>query len=99
MQPCRFEANLPTKESGPYNSKILLMIANDAVPEIGLTKAIGKMLIGIPTLSNNGVKYEKINSKKWEFKNIFVANTIAITAGAILKVVTSPSLAPTKNES
>ena len=42
---------------------------------------------------------EKINSKKWEFRKRLVANTIAITAGAMLKTVINPFFAPTRKES
>ena len=75
------------------------MIANDAVPEIGLTIAMGKTLTGMFKAFKKGLKYEKINSKKWEFKKRFVAKTMAITAGAILKIVIKPFLAPIKKES
>ena len=56
VHPCKLDASLPTKESGPYKSKILLIMAKDAVPEMGLTIAIGKTLTGIFRASKTGLK-------------------------------------------
>ena len=53
----------------------------------------------IQLLTNKGFKNDNKNPSTLLSKNIFIANTIAMTAGNILKVVINPSLAPSKNVS
>ena len=47
VHPCITDPNKPTKLSGPLVEKILFKYANEALPDIGLTIASGKISRGI----------------------------------------------------
>ena len=70
VQPWSVEASLPIKLSGPKLAKISFIIANDAVPDIGLKRAIGNISIGIFAKSNNGFKNPNMPSKNLLSKKI-----------------------------
>ena len=70
VHPCKVEASRPTKESGPKFLKISFIIAREAVPEIGLTKAIGNISIGRFNRLKKGSKSLKKASKIPLFKKI-----------------------------
>ena len=91
--PCRVDATLPIKESGPSTLNISVMMTSEAEPLMGRRKAIGNIEVDM-NFGNILVKGVNINSSKWLCRKIFTANTMLIVNGNIVIALLIPSFAP-----
>ncbi len=78
---------------------MLFKYAKEALPEIGLTSASGKISTGTLIKSNIGFKNDRIKSRNPLFIKRLIAKIIAIKVGNRLVIIEKLSLTPSMNVS